>query len=324
MSEQKSNVLTMPALAPTVREQIQQILDAKQTTQAQICRESGVTSGQISPWLKDKYTGDSAAVEAKLQQWLDARERKAALAGTLPTAPPWMETPTARRIVSVLSYSQMAGDIGCIYGGAGLGKSVTLKAYAEQNPNVWVVEMTTITGAPGSALEEIADTIGVDLAASAGRPVLLQRNIIKKLRDTNGLLIIDEAQHLRTDALEAIRALHDATGIGLVLCGNEKVYARLTGGGQREATFAQLFSRLGKRLRLTRPGKSDVSQVAGYYGLTGKEELALIGEIAAKPGALRGVVKTLRLAGMFAAGEGAEQIDANHIRAAWRDLGGFE
>lgn len=322
MTTSKSNVIPMGAaeLDPGVREQIQRLLGAGTITQAQICRESGLTAGQVSPWLQEKYKGDSRAVEDKLRQWLEARERKAALIHTLPMAPPWMETPIARRIVSVLAYSQMAGDIGCIYGGAGLGKSITLKAYADSNPNVWVVEMTTITCAPGSALEEIAAVVGV--GGGAGRPVMLQRGLIKKLRDTGGLLVIDEAQHLRTAALEAIRAIHDATGIGLVLCGNDSVYARLTGGGQREATFAQLFSRLGKRLRLTRPSKGDVEQVAGHY-ISSAEALALAAEIASKPGALRGMVKTLRLAAMFAAGEGAE-LGADHIRAAWRDLGGQE
>ncbi|OHD26098.1 MAG: hypothetical protein A2Y38_15530 [Spirochaetes bacterium GWB1_59_5] len=232
-----------------------------------------------------------------------------------------METPTASKIVGVLAYSQMAGDIGCIYGGAGLGKTVTLHAYAEQNPSVWIAEMNACSAAVASALEVVCEVTGV--RGTAGRPVRMLGDIGKRLKGTGGLLIVDEAQHLRIQALEALRAIHDLTGIGLVLCGNESVYARLTGGGSREATFAQLFSRLGKRLRLTKPGKGDIEQLADHYGVAGAEERALCFDIASRPGALRGMVKTLRLAGMFAAGEGAE-LSADHIRAAWRDLGGVE
>ncbi len=320
MTAQEAKLFDLQSrFAPDVREQIAAILAERSVTQAQICRESGVSSGILSPWLQDKYRGDSRAVEQRLRTWLDARSRKAAVAGALPVAPPWLETPTAAKIGAVLAYAQMAGDVGCIYGGAGMGKTVTLRAYAENNPNVWVVEMHAATAAVASALEEIAEAIG--LRGLPGRVARLHREICKKLRGSEGLLIIDEAQHLLTNSIEAIRALHDATGVGLVLCGNEQVYARLT-GGSREATFAQLFSRLGKRLHLARIDKADVAALADHYGVTGKAEHALLLEIAAKPGALRGVVKVLRLGGMFAAGVGEKSIGCEHIRAAWVDLGG--
>jgi len=320
MTAQEAKVFDMrTTLEPDVREQIGEILADGSVTQAQICRESGVSSGILSPWLQEKYRGDSRAVESRLRTWLDARARKQQVASALPIAPPWLETPSAQRIGAVLAYAQMAGDIGCIYGGAGMGKTVTLRAYAEQNPNVWVVEMHAATAAVASALEEIAEAVG--LRGLPSRAVRLHREIVKKLRGSEGLLIIDEAQHLRTNAIEAIRALHDATGVGLVLCGNEQVYARLT-GGSREATFAQLFSRLGKRLHLAKINKADVITLAEHYRVTGKAEQALLLDIASKPGALRGVVKVLRLAGMFAAGSGSTKVGCEHIRAAWVDLGG--
>ncbi|WP_429885349.1 AAA family ATPase [Geoalkalibacter halelectricus] len=320
MTAQEARILELhEAFEPDARQKIAAILAEGSVTQAQICRESGVSSGILSPWLQEKYRGDSQAVEAKLRTWLNARERKTQIASVLPVAPPWIETPTAEKITAVLAYAQMAGDVGCIYGGAGMGKTVTLRAYAENNPNVWVVEMHAAGAAVASALEEIAEAVG--LRGLPSRAVRLHREIVKRLRGSEGLLIIDEAQHLRTGAIEAIRALHDATGVGLVLCGNESVYARLT-GGSREATFAQLFSRLGKRLHLAKPNRADVLHLAAHYGVTDKAEQALLMEIAAKPGALRGVVKALRLAGMFAAGAGATAIGCEHIRAAWVDLGG--
>lgn len=321
MNGAKSNVISM-AKEGAVRERVSAILAEGKTSQAQIAREAGMSSGQISHWLKGKYTGDNAATEERLVNWLAARERKAAMARTLPVAPAWKETPIARRIVSVLTYCQMAGDIGCIYGGAGLGKTLTIKTYAEQNPNVWVVEMNRSTCAMASALDEIAYVLNVK--SVAGRTGQTHRDLVKRLRDTGGVLVIDEAQHLRTDALEAIRGLHDAAGVGLVLSGNESIYARMTGGGSREATFAQLFSRIGKRLRLVRPAAGDIDPLVGHFGVQGSEERTLCHDIAAKPGALRGLVKTLRLAAMFAAGEEAEAITTDHIRAAWRDLGGDE
>jgi DNA transposition AAA+ family ATPase len=318
MTAQEAKVFELRHVEPDTRERIAALLE-EGVTQAQICRESGVSSGILSPWMQDKYKGDSQAVESRLRTWLEARERKQRLASTLPLPAPWLETPTASKIMGVLAYAQMAGDVGCIYGGAGMGKSITLKAYAETSPNVWVVEMNACSAATASALEMVCDALGV--RGTAGRPVRMLGDIAKKIKGSGGLLIIDEAQHLRVPALEALRAIHDMTGVGLVLCGNESVYARLT-GGSRDATFAQLFSRLGKRLHLARIGRADVAQLAAHYGVGGKDELALLAEIAAKPGALRGVVKALRLAGMFAAGSGLAAIGCEQIRAAWLDLGG--
>jgi DNA transposition AAA+ family ATPase len=44
-------------------------------------------------------------------------------------------------------------------------------------------------------------------------------------------------------------------------------------------------------------------------------------KIAKQPGALRGLTKTLRLAAMMAASE-AVSMEAEHIKAAWHELGG--
>ena len=77
------------------------------------------------------------------------------------------------------------------------------------------------------------------------------RMIVQRLQGTKGLLIIDEAQHLSLLALESLRSIHDATACGLVLMGNESVYANLS--GRRSAEFAQLFSRVGMVLKLENP-----------------------------------------------------------------------
>ncbi|MFB9086111.1 AAA family ATPase [Erwinia tracheiphila] len=75
----------------------------------------------------------------------------------------------------------------------------------------------------------------------------LGRAIRRKLRGTQGLLIIDEADHLDYPVLEELRILQEETGIGLALVGNHQVYARLTGGSSRSVDFARLFSRIAKK-----------------------------------------------------------------------------
>jgi len=304
--------------AADLRGKIHALLAGGDCSQAQIARVSGLSAAALSSWLKGAYKGDNSAVEEKLLKWLGARDRNARTSAAMPAAPAWVDTPTGRRIHAVLMFAQAAGDLGCIYGGAGLGKTKALQSYAAASPNVWVSTMSPAHGGVSSALEEIAEAIG--LRGIPGRAARLQRELVNRLNNTGGLLIVDEAQHLNMRSLEAIRAIHDATGVGLVLCGNEAVFARLT-GGSREATFAQLFSRLGKRLRLTKAAPGDVDAMADAFGVMGSAERRFLAGIASKPGALRGVVKTLRLASVFAAGKG-ESLTVDHLNAAWHDLAG--
>lgn len=277
-------------------------------------KEIGVSASALNQWVQGKYKGDNDAITGKLLIWLASRERRSATIQTF-AVHGYTETDTSARIMNVLAFAQSAGDLSVIYGGAGVGKTTTIRHYATFNPNVWITTMRPDTSSVASCLEEIGEAMGVRTGSRANR---LSRDICRRLEDTNGLLVIDEAQHLTVAAIEAVRSIHDATGIGLVLCGNESVYARLT-GGTRAATFAQLFSRVGKRLRLTRATRKDVTAIAERYGIAGERELSTLIGISQKPGALRGVVKTLRLAIMFA---GSDATTQHHINAAWRDLGG--
>lgn len=56
------------------------------------------------------------------------------------------------------------------------------------------------------------------------------------------------------------------------------------------------------------------------WQIEGAAESRLLRSIAAKPGALRGMTKALRLGHVVAAGEG-QPLGERHIRAAWAQLG---
>ncbi len=249
----------------------------------------------------------------------EARAERAAFVEQLPPEPAWVATPTAKRIEAGLVYAQVAGDIAVIYGGAGLGKTSTARWYASNWPNAWVATMTPSTQAMAPCLERVLQACGV--RAAYARAAALETALRTRVNGARGLLIIDEAQHLSLRALEALRGLHDVTGAGLALLGNELVYTRLT-GGRRSAEFAQLFSRVGKRVRLTQVDDGDVDALLEAWG----EKLARPGDlrkaalaIARKPGGLRILTKTLRLAALIA---GDEAVERRHVARAWNELGG--
>ena len=307
-------------------------------SQARAAQQIGLSDSALSQWLADKYRGQTAAVEAKVARWLDARAEQAALAAQLPAAPEYVETPAARRIAAALSWAQMAADLVVVYAGAGMGKTLAARAYAAERPNVWTATMTPAAQALGPCLERAAAACGL-LPASARqvRAAQLEADLLERLHGSHGLLIVDEAQHLGARALEGLRSIHDGSGVGLALLGGESLYVRLT-GGSRSAEYAQLFSRIGRRVRFSRAGQGDVDALLAAWGLSDAAVRAAALDIARRPGALRGLTKTLRLAALLASGSpppadektdaagsprrAAAKIELRHVAAAQKDLTG--
>ena len=69
------------------------------------------------------------------------------------------------------------------------------------------------------------------------------------------------------------------------------------------------------------PIDGDVEVLCQAWGLNNTTEIKCLKAIAATPGALRGVVKTYRLAAITAAGKN-EKVTLDHLKRAWKDLNG--
>lgn len=296
-------------------DRVKAVVDADGLTQAQVAREADISTAAMSGFINRKPLSNQTGTESQLTRWLEARGDREAL--TLPSIPDWLETPTAARILNTAAFAHQAQAMAVISSPPGLGKTVTLRRYRQTRPNVWMATMAPSSATLVPALKSVARALGKKGRLPAGAQDLTQE-IAEHVTDKLGLLMIDEAQHLELKALEEVRAIHDMTGVGLVLAGNETVYSRLT-GGEREANFAQLFSRVGKRLALRRPARDDVRVIAGAWQASERETLKFLEDKATLPGGLRQITFALRMATMFARGEGRE-VGLDDIKRAWVDL----
>lgn len=123
--------------------------------------------------------------------------------------------------------------------------------------------------------------------------------VVRALQYREGaLLILDEAQHMADDLLEAVRDLYDEGDLGLALIGNPELAERWSGRGnrQRYGTFAQLRGRLGPQLELPRPLTEDIEAVIRHHGIDGKASEKLLTQAAGRPGGLHNVEYVLRAA----------------------------
>jgi len=298
-----------------LRERVSALLKTEAISQKAAATEADIGYSSFSAWLGGTYQGDNDKMAAKVDRWLAAREERRTAAAVLPSDVGFVQTETSAAIWQTLQYAHIAPDIAVVAAGAGVGKTSTAKRYAKDIPNAWLATMDPTTRVVSTALGEIALALGLTERSPQG----FARAIAGYVAGKSGLLIIDEAQHLQPNALDALRSIHDRTGVGLVLLGNETVYTRLEGQG-RAAEFAQLFSRVGMRMVQAKPRAGDATALLDAWAVTAEDCRDFLRRVAQKPGALRGMVKTMRVAAMLATGAGATTPDITHYRAAWARL----
>ncbi|EQB9053884.1 AAA family ATPase, partial [Vibrio cholerae] len=247
----------------------------------------------------------------KLEKWLRMREQRQS---TPNVNPGFVMTETAKQIMADLTYAQITESFAVIFGASGVGKTETAREYQRSNNNVWMITASPSRASLTECLYELAMELGLDQAPRRKGP--LSRVIRQRLLNSEGLVIIDESDHLDYPTLEELRILQEETGIGMALLGNNKVYTQLT-GGRRNEDFARLFSRIAKKRGIHKAKKSDVKAIAQAWNVMGEEEQALMQQVSERPGALRLLTKTLKLSVMYANGKA---MDTTLLRKAFAEL----
>ena len=295
-----------------IRAGLRTLVENEETTFKQIALESGLSTGTISSFINDKYNGDNERVSQMLQRWLEKYHAVA----ELPEPPRFVETQTVKQIWTSMRFASLTESIAVVCGNPGVGKTEAAREYRRTNNNVWMITITPSCASVLECLTELAFELGMNDAPRRTGP--LSRALRRRLEGTQGLVIIDEADHLGAEVLEELRLLQESTRIGLVLMGNHRVYSNMT-GGNRTVEFARLFSRIAKRTAINKTKKADVKAIADAWQINGEKELELLQQIAQKPGALRILNHSLRLAAMTAHGKG-ERVNEDYLRQAFREL----
>lgn len=77
---------------------------------------------------------------------------------------------------------------------------------------------------------KISEEIGKTVTGRSS--TALMKALVPYFSNTHRLIIIDEADHLTLNALQAIRNLNDEAGVGIALAGNEKLYMQMLTGSK--------------------------------------------------------------------------------------------
>ena len=221
----------------TVEEAVEALKEYKEKTglsQAKIAKKMNVSEGTISGFLSGTYKAMESIVP-KVQQLIRIEVKKE----ITPQEPSFKLTTVSNTVLNLINYCHVSGKIGIAYGDAGIGKTMAVKEYKKDHPDT----ATVITISPCFATmtgvnELLADELHVTEKVSRK----IQKEVVNKLRGSNKVVIIDEAQHLTVRVINHLRCIADESGVGMAFVGNEEIYIKMRGSGQ--AAYAQLYSRI--------------------------------------------------------------------------------
>lgn len=295
------------------REWLRAHKDAKGLSYSQLALQMGMKAGTISQFVLGIYPGRNDLLAEKVFKFRQLLSSQADRAVGLIEAPDYFETPTSSRIHSLLIVAHM-GRITVGATGPGTGKTIAAREYAASVSNVWFATMRQTTKSVNAMVIEVLRAVGV--AAKGGWGSQLSQLVADSVGGRRGLLIIDEANHLSWEALEEIRAWHDATGVGVCLLGNEELLMRIQGGPRRDA-FARLNSRIAQSHIQNLPIEGDVEAFCDAWQIVEPAQRALLTRIALTPGAggLRECKQIIEQASLLA-GQDDQPLSLGHLKEA--------
>lgn len=281
---------------------------------ADVSAKSNIAEGTLSQWFSGKYKGRYDKTNDKVQFWLDGEANRSSLSN-LNNANAYIETAVSRRIYEALTFAQTLADIVVIVCDAGLGKTETSKHYKQINPNVFMVTMSPHSQTAHGMLLVLASALAV-IQNNPGKMVQPIGEALSNSGKGGTLLIVDEAQNLRDEAINQLRHFSDNYGVGIALVGNSEVYDRFK-KQERGPSHAQMRSRIGMRVEQAKPSEADLDLYINSWGINDPKTIHFLKGVGQKEGHFRQIKKTIVLANILARGD-KKELSYKHINSAWR------
>lgn len=220
-----------------IRAAVADFMEETGCTQKQIADESGLSAGLVSQFMNGTYGGDNQKVADTLNKYLSIAKERLNCCNTDVFYPHLENTKT---VLNAARYAHRKCEMVLVRGDSGAGKTTALRYYTTQNAGVVFVTANASTKSAAQILSKIALAAG---RHSNGNRRTLLESLTDFLKDTKRLLIVDEADHLTLNALQAVRHLNDEAHIGVVLSGNNKLYNQMV-MGVRGYEFDQIRTRI--------------------------------------------------------------------------------
>ena len=240
-------------MSVNVKEKLELAMSKYGISQSRMAKEAGYSPSALSDYRNGKYTGNIEAIEDAIVKAVGRLERANALKKV-----PIVETEALTQMTNAIAMAHTECDIALIIADAGSGKSTAAAWYCKENPRTAVL-IEVVKGMNHRILvQEIAAQLGIDYFRTTLQELI--GSITRTLADKNMVVILDEADYLRDDALEFSRRLvYDLGKSGLVLIGKPEFRGKIL---NLRNDHRQLESRIGVYLPLDGLSLKDARKIA--------------------------------------------------------------
>jgi DNA transposition AAA+ family ATPase len=212
--------------------QVGQWLRERGQSRSWLGKKTRISSSTISQVLNGKYP---ASPTSYLDQMLAVLQVETERMGD--GTPGYVEGSVHKLAVVVCDRTRKHANFGVLCGHVGVGKTRSLKEYKARKPQTLLVEANPAMTA-GSLLIELLGMLGAAVPPGMDRKF---DAVVKAIKGTNYLLIVDEAENLSSTALHYLRRIRDKAEVGVVLAGTEKLHTLLK---PEHGQFDQIRSRV--------------------------------------------------------------------------------
>ncbi len=204
-------------------------LNSGDWAQSHLARRSGVNAGTFNRILRGLYESPPGKILAQVLQTIRIEEERERIRLDIPRL---VETRVYKLIAAAAHRARTLRKLACITASPGTGKTTALRAYGEGQPDVIIID--TLPGMHVvSLLEELVIATGSQSLVQRKRDSRLgtrdqmARALVRKLRGTNTLICIDEAESATPSMIEYFRKICDQARIGGLLVGDDQLFANL-------------------------------------------------------------------------------------------------
>ncbi|MEG1648314.1 MAG: AAA family ATPase [Rikenellaceae bacterium] len=205
-------------------------------SQVIVSRSIGISDGALSAWRKGKYKGDNENIDNLIESYL-TRSGDAQVEMQTKDDFDFVETSVYNDIYRGVRQTDLRGEIRVIVGVSGIGKTTALEHIKELNPSMILIKVYRGIR-KNRFLQKLCKAAGVSDRGSFDD---LFEELAERLDGTSRLIVIDEAEHLPIDAIDALRRLNDFTRCGLVLCGLPMLLSMLQ---HNQAQYGYIYNRM--------------------------------------------------------------------------------
>lgn len=212
---------------------IQAWMEERKYTQAALARLARISASSLNQIIKGVYATSPTKLLASVESAMRHADETTADA----VAP--VETSVYRLAQTCCAMARRYRNFAVLTAYVGTGKTYSLKHYAATHPNTHMIEAT-----PTMTTQSLVKVLARVVAGYDGKGSIDDRfrAVVEALKNTDSLLIVDEAETLTPHQLHTLRRLRDLANVGIVLCGTEYLHGLIK---PEHGQFDQIRSRTG-------------------------------------------------------------------------------